>query len=67
MPRELVDCKHCRSKGMCIASGGRSCRDCLAAAGRSGRQWATVRCAYCGGTGRVWVETDEEGDEDLGS
>ena len=48
---------------MCTHSGGRSCRDCLAAAGRGARQWATVRCSYCGGTGKVRVETDEEDDE----
>lgn len=32
----------------------------MAAAGVSVRQWATVRCSYCGGMGRVWVEVQEE-------
>jgi len=32
----------------------------LSAAGMSVRQWATVRCSYCGGAGRVWVEVEEE-------
>ena len=56
---ELVECEHCQGQGVCRASGGRSCRNCLAAAGRSTRQWGTVRCSYCGGTGKVWVEVDE--------
>ena len=63
MSRELLECEHCRGQGVCTGSGGRSCRDCLAAAGRSVRQWATVRCSYCGGTGRVWVEAEEEGED----
>lgn len=64
MSRELVECKHCLGNGVCTRSGGRSCRDCLAAAGRSVRQWATVRCSYCGGRGKLWVEGEEEGEED---
>jgi uncharacterized Zn finger protein (UPF0148 family) len=24
------------------------------------RHWGTVRCSYCGGSGRVWVEVEEE-------
>lgn len=61
MARKLVECPHCHGKRNCTRSGGRSCRDCLAAAGRSIRQWAVVRCSYCGGLGRVWVEEDEQG------
>ncbi len=60
MGRKLVECEHCRGTGTCTASGGRSCRDCLAAAGRSIRQWGVVRCSYCGGTGKVLVEEDDE-------
>lgn len=63
MSRELVECEHCKGQGVCTGSSGRSCRACLTTAGRGGRQWATVRCSYCGGIGRVWVETDEEDQE----
>ena len=64
MARKLVECEHCRGHGVCTGSGGRSCRDCLAAAGRSARQWATVRCSYCGGTGRVWIEEEDQNSKD---
>lgn len=61
MERKLVTCEHCQGTKTCTASGGRSCRDCLAAAGRSIRQWGTVRCSFCGGTGNVWIdEADSE-------
>jgi uncharacterized Zn finger protein (UPF0148 family) len=60
MTRKLVDCPHCGGKRNCTRSGGRSCRDCLAAAGRSVHQWGVVRCSYCGGRGKVWTEEDEE-------
>lgn len=58
--RELVECEHCRGQKTCTISGGRSCRECLAAAGKSLREFATVRCSYCGGRGTVWVEEDED-------
>lgn len=59
--RKLVECEHCHGRKQCTAAGGRSCDECLAAAGRRRRDWATVRCSYCGGRGRVWVEVEEEG------
>jgi len=37
---------------------------CLKAAGKSIRQWATVRCSYCGGIGSVWVEVEEEDEKE---
>lgn len=58
--RKLEVCEHCQGKKSCAASGGRSCKECLSAAGASVRQWATVRCSYCGGMGRVWVEVEEQ-------
>lgn len=59
MPGRLVTCKHCGGKRMCVKSGGKSCRACLDAAGFQRRQWATVRCSYCGGLGKM-VEPVEE-------
>jgi hypothetical protein len=61
--KKLVTCEHCGGKKMCTISGGKSCRDCLAAAGKGLRDFATVRCSYCGGRGKVWVEEEDE-DED---
>lgn len=60
MLRKLETCEHCDGKKTCTVSGGRSCHDCLAAAGKGRRNFATVRCSYCGGRGQVWVEADEE-------
>ena len=60
MARTLVECDHCGGKKQCSRSGGRSCNSCLAAAGRGRKDWATVRCAVCGGMGRIWVEEDEK-------
>ena len=60
MPRRLVQCEHCGGKKVCTAASGKSCDDCLFAAGRRHREWATVRCSYCGGRGTVVVEVDEE-------
>lgn len=54
--KQLADCEHCGGKGQCVESGGRSCRECLAAAGHAVRDWATVRCSYCGGRGKVLVD-----------
>lgn len=62
--RKLVECEHCEGKKQCAAAGGKSCHECLTAAGRRPRDWATVRCSYCGGRGRIWVELEEgEADE----
>jgi len=58
MANKLVECEHCKGKKTCTASGGRSCRVCLEAAGMGRRQWATVRCSYCGGRGKVWVSEE---------
>ncbi len=60
MAQKLVECEHCGGQGMCRAAGGRSCRVCLTAAGRGKKQWGTVRCSYCGGRGKVWVEEEED-------
>jgi hypothetical protein len=60
MPRQMVQCEHCGGKKVCTASGGRSCDDCLFASGRRHRDWATVRCAQCGGRGMVVIEVDDE-------
>lgn len=64
MSRKLIDCPHCRGKKTCTASGGRSCHDCLRAAGRGVHQWGTVRCSQCGGRGKVWVEEEETPSEE---
>ena len=62
--KKLVTCEHCGGSKVCTISGGKSCRDCLAAAGKGLRDFATVRCSYCGGRGKVWVEVeDEDGEE----
>ena len=60
MSPELVKCEHCGGQGTCTAAGGRSCRACLTAGGRGKKQWGTVRCSYCGGSGKIWVEEDED-------
>lgn len=54
--RKLVQCEHCEGAKQCRSRGGKSCDQCLLAAGRKPKEWATVRCSYCGGRGRVWVE-----------
>ena len=54
--KQLVDCEHCGGRKQCTRSGGRSCSECLLAAGRRHNDWATVRCSYCGGRGKVLVE-----------
>lgn len=63
MARQLDECSHCKGKKQCTRSGGRSCEICLRAAGRSARDWGTVRCSFCGGLGKVWVETEEEAEQ----
>jgi len=62
LAKKLVTCEHCGGSKTCTKSGGRSCKVCLRAAGKSSRQWATVRCSYCGGIGSVWVDVEEESD-----
>jgi DNA-directed RNA polymerase subunit RPC12/RpoP len=63
--RKMVECEHCGGKKTCTASGGRSCIDCLRAAGKGRRSYAAVRCSYCGGRGFVMVDVeDEEGAEE---
>ncbi|HUS80470.1 MAG TPA: hypothetical protein VM283_04320 [Armatimonadota bacterium] len=64
--RKLEECEHCGGKKNCTRSGGRSCRDCLAASGRGLHQFATVRCSYCGGRGQVWVEEEDEDEAEAG-
>ncbi len=60
MAKQLQECDHCKGKKQCTRSGGRSCDVCRRAAGRGPRDWATVRCSFCGGMGKVWVEVEEE-------
>ncbi len=61
MAAKLVECEHCGGKKNCTISGGRSCRICMEAAGLGRKGWATVRCSYCGGKGKVWMKEEEEG------
>lgn len=58
MCAQLVKCEHCNGTKVCRASGGRSCKVCLRAAGMGQGQWATVRCSYCGGRGFALVKDD---------
>ena len=58
--KQLVDCEHCGGRKQCTQSGGRSCPDCLLAAGRRKSDWGTVRCSFCGGRGKVVVETGKK-------
>lgn len=59
MARRLVDCPHCGGTRDCKKSGGRSCKGCLKAAGMGKSGFATVRCAYCGGKGKIWEDEEE--------
>jgi len=65
MGRKLVECEHCGGKKTCTKSGGKSCKACLQAAGRHTNQWATVRCSYCGGIGKIWIEEEDEKEENV--
>ena len=58
MPKRTEVCPHCRGRKVCQISGGRSCRDCLSAAGMGRRSWGAVRCSVCGGSGRIVVEEE---------
>jgi hypothetical protein len=57
--RKLVECEHCGGVKQCRSHGGRSCEQCLLASGRRPKDWATVRCSFCGGRGRVWIVEEE--------
>ena len=59
MAKKMEDCNHCKGKKTCNRSGGRSCDICLRAAGRGPRDWGSVRCSFCGGRGKIWVETED--------
>jgi hypothetical protein len=61
--RKMAECEHCEGQKTCTESGGRSCIDCLRAAGQGRRSHAAVRCSFCGGRGFVMVEVDEDEDE----
>jgi DNA-directed RNA polymerase subunit RPC12/RpoP len=56
----MAECEHCGGKKTCTISGGRSCVDCLRAAGQGRRSHAAVRCSFCGGRGFVMVEVEDE-------
>ncbi len=62
--RKMAECEHCGGQKTCTVSGGRSCVDCLRAAGKGRRSFDAVRCSYCGGRGFVMVEVEEEDDEE---
>lgn len=57
--RKLVECAHCGGAKQCRSHGGKSCDQCLLAAGRRPKDWAMVRCSFCGGRGRVWVVEED--------
>jgi len=59
--QKLVECEHCHGEKMCKADHGRSCEVCRRAVGvgRRGRP-TPIRCSYCKGHGRMWVEVAEE-------
>jgi hypothetical protein len=59
MATKAVVCDHCKGKKNCTTSGGRSCRECMDAAGHGRHQFAAVRCSYCGGRGKRWVAVEE--------
>ena len=61
--RKLVECEHCHGHKQCNVRSGKSCDDCLLAAGRRPKDWAMVRCSFCGGHGRIWVEVEEDAEE----
>ena len=61
--RKLVDCEHCQGKKQCRTHGGKSCADCLLASGRKPKDWTIVRCSFCGGRGKVWVEEEAPAEE----
>lgn len=62
--KKMADCEHCGGQKTCTASGGRSCIDCLRAAGKGRRSHDAVRCSYCGGRGFVMVEDEEDETEE---
>ncbi len=62
--KKMVVCEHCGGQKTCTISGGRSCIDCLRAAGKGRRSYAAVRCSFCGGRGFVMVEVEDEAAQD---
>ena len=64
MAQKLIICEHCGGEKLCKADHSRSCEVCRRAAGvgRHGRP-TPVRCSFCGGHGRLWVEAEEEAAE----
>ncbi len=61
--RKLVDCEHCGGSKQCNVRSGKSCDQCMLAAGRKPKDWAMVRCSICGGRGRIAVEVEEEAEK----
>jgi hypothetical protein len=59
--QKLVECEHCHGEKMCKADHGRSCEVCRRAVGvgRRGRP-TPIRCSYCKGHGRMWIEVAAE-------
>ena len=60
MATKAIVCDHCKGKKNCTASGGKSCPECLDASGRGRHQFVAVRCSYCGGRGKRWVQVEDE-------
>lgn len=67
MAQKLIECEHCHGEKICRADHGRSCEVCRRAVGL-GRRGApkNVRCSYCNGRGRIWVEVEEAEEESVG-
>lgn len=64
MAQKLIECDHCQGERICKADHGRSCEVCRTAAGAARRGGPkNVRCSYCNGRGRVWVEVEEADEE----
>ena len=61
MPQKLVVCEHCQGTKICKFEHGKSCEVCRTSVGvgRKGRPSA-VRCSFCTGRGRIWMEVPEE-------
>ena len=64
MPQKLVECEHCHGEKICKADHGKSCDICRRAVGivRKGRP-TPIRCSFCNGHGRIWMEVAEEPQE----
>jgi hypothetical protein len=60
MPQKLVECEHCHGTKLCKADHGKSCDVCRRAVGQGRRGAPTpVRCSFCTGHGRIWMEVAE--------